>query len=92
MRLCQGADDREAGSYASNLRFRIIEEAVDKFRWYLHNHQAIYGKPSHREVRQVRADRDWPEYGEGTRLCQTRSPDLENPVSTLATSAPDDRI
>jgi hypothetical protein len=30
VRLCQGASDKEAGSYASNSRPKNIEEAIDK--------------------------------------------------------------
>jgi hypothetical protein len=30
VRLCQGAADKEAGSYASNIRPKNIEEAIDK--------------------------------------------------------------
>ena len=52
LRLCQGVSDKDAGSAASNIRPRSIEEAVDKIRWYQHNHQAIYGRSSRREVRQ----------------------------------------
>jgi hypothetical protein len=32
VRLCQGAADKEAGSYASNIRPKNIEEAIDKMR------------------------------------------------------------
>jgi hypothetical protein len=37
VRLCQGAADKEAGSYASNIRPKNIEEAIDKMRWFQHN-------------------------------------------------------
>ena len=53
VRFCQGAADKEAGSYASNIRPKNIEEATDKMRWHQHNHQAIYGCPPRREVKQV---------------------------------------
>jgi len=53
VRFCQGASDKEAGSYASNIRPKSIEEAIDKLRWHQHNHQAIYGRPSRREIKQV---------------------------------------
>ena len=43
MRLCQGATDKEARSYGSNIRPKNIEEAIDKMRWYQHNYQAIFG-------------------------------------------------
>jgi hypothetical protein len=43
VRFYQGAADKEAGSYASNIRPKNIEEAIDKMRWHQHNHQAIYG-------------------------------------------------
>jgi uncharacterized metal-binding protein len=43
VRLCQGAADKEAGSYASNIRLKNIEEAIDRMRWFQHNSQAIYG-------------------------------------------------
>ena len=43
VRLCQGAADKEAGSYASNIRPTNIEEAIDRMRWFQHNSQAIYG-------------------------------------------------
>jgi hypothetical protein len=32
VRLCQGAADKEAESYASNIRPKNIEEAIDKMR------------------------------------------------------------
>jgi hypothetical protein len=41
VRFCQGAADKEAGSYASNIRPKNIEEAIDEIRWHQHNHQAI---------------------------------------------------
>ena len=53
VRLCQGAADKEAGSYASNIWPNNIEEAIDKMRWHQHNHQAMYGCPPRREVKQV---------------------------------------
>jgi hypothetical protein len=53
MRLSHGAVDKEAGSYASNIRPKNIEEAIDKMRWHQYNHQAIYGRPPRREVKQV---------------------------------------
>ena len=53
VRLCQGAADKEAGSYASNIRPKNIEETIDKMRWHQHNHQAIYGRTPRREVKQV---------------------------------------
>ena len=34
VRLCQGAADKEAGSYASNIRPKNIEEAIDRMRWF----------------------------------------------------------
>ena len=43
VRLCQGAADKEAGSYASNSRPKNIEEAIDRMRWFQHNSQAIFG-------------------------------------------------
>jgi hypothetical protein len=33
VRLCQGAVDKEAGSYASNIRPKNIEDAIDKIPW-----------------------------------------------------------
>jgi len=65
LRLCQGAADKEAGSYASNVRPQSMEDAVDKIRWYQHNQQAIYGKPR-REVRYVS-----PEGRGDMRVCAT---------------------
>jgi hypothetical protein len=53
VRFCQGAADKEAGSYASNIRPKNIEEAIDEMRWHQHNHQAIYVRPPRREVKQV---------------------------------------
>ena len=53
VRFCQGAADKEAGSYASNIRPKNIEEAIDEMRWHQHNHQAIYGRPPRTEVKQV---------------------------------------
>ena len=46
VRLCQGASDKEAGSYASNIRPKNIEEAIDRMRWFQHNSQAIYSTHS----------------------------------------------
>ena len=34
VRLCQGAADKETGSYASNSRPKNIEEAIDRMRWF----------------------------------------------------------
>lgn len=53
---CQGATDKEAGSYASNIRPKTIEDAVDKIGWYQHNHQAIYGRGHRKDVKLVRAE------------------------------------
>jgi len=53
VRFCQGAADKEAGSYASNIRPQNMDEAIDKMRWHQHNHQAIYGRPPRKEVKQV---------------------------------------
>ena len=66
MRLCQGASDKEAGSYASNIRPKNIEEAIDKMRWHQHNHQAIYGRTPRREVKQVSPG---PHDGGEARVC-----------------------
>jgi hypothetical protein len=41
VRLCQGASDKEAGSYASNIRPKIIEEAIDKMQWHQHKYGII---------------------------------------------------
>lgn len=46
----RGAADKEAGSYASNVRPQTMEDAVDKIRWYQHNHQAIYGRGDRKDV------------------------------------------
>lgn len=48
LRLCQGAADKEAGSYASNVRPQTMEDAIDKIRWYQYNHQAIYWRVTER--------------------------------------------
>jgi hypothetical protein len=53
VRFCQGVADKGAGSYASNIRTKNIEEAIDNMRWHQHNHQAIYGRTPWREVKQV---------------------------------------
>jgi hypothetical protein len=53
VRFCQGAADKGAGSYASNIRPKNIEEAIDNMRWHQHNHQAIYGRTPWGEVKQV---------------------------------------
>ena len=55
LRLCQGAADKEAGSAASNIRPKSIEEAVDTIRWHIHNKRAIYGKHYRGEIRQVKS-------------------------------------
>ena len=66
MRLCQWAADKEAGSYASNIRPKNIEEAIDKMRWYQHNYQDIFGRNPRREVNQVSPG---PHYGGEARVC-----------------------
>ena len=53
VRSCQGAVDKEAGSYASNIQPKNIEEAIDEMRWHQHIHQAIYGRPPRTEVKQI---------------------------------------
>jgi hypothetical protein len=53
VRFCQGAADKETGSYASNIRPNNIEEAIDEMRWHQYSHQVIYGRPPRREVKQV---------------------------------------
>jgi len=53
VKFCQGSADKEAGSYASNIRPQNIDEAIDKMRWHQHNHQAIYEHPPRKEVKQV---------------------------------------
>lgn len=75
MRLCQGAADKDAGSYASNIRPSSMEEAVDKMRWFHYNHQAIFGRTPKREVKCVQPDRGFQnsaEY-ETTPMVQTAS-------------------
>ena len=68
--LCQGASDKEAGSYASNIRPKNIEEAIDKMRWFQHNYQAIFGTTlgsnPRKEVKQVSPG---SYYGGETRVC-----------------------
>ncbi|VDI08859.1 Hypothetical predicted protein [Mytilus galloprovincialis] len=63
MRLCQGIENKELGVQVSNLQPQSIEEAVDKIRLFQHNTQAIYGRSTRREVRQVMGGRydDHPE-------------------------------
>ena len=53
VRLCQGAADKEAESYASNIWPKNIEEAIDKMQWYQHNYQAIFGRNLRRQMKQV---------------------------------------
>jgi len=68
--FCQGAADKEAGSYASNIRPQYIDEAIDQMRWHQHNHRAIYGHPPCKEGKQVSpaADSDRLDGGEA-RVC-----------------------
>ena len=66
VRFCRGAADKEAGSYASNIRPKNIEEAIDEMRWHQHNHRAIYGHPPRREVKQVSP---WSYNGGEARVC-----------------------
>ena len=71
LKLCQGAADKEAGSYASNVRPANMEDAMDKMRWYHYNHQAIYGRQSRRDIRLVQADMGpglIPELGDSPRV------------------------
>jgi hypothetical protein len=65
VRLCQGAADKEARSYASNIRPKNIEEAINKMRWHQHSHQAIFGRTPRREVKQVSQG---PEHGGEARV------------------------
>ena len=53
VRFCHGTADKEAGSYASNIRLKNIEEVIEEMRWHQHNHQATYGRPPRTEVKQV---------------------------------------
>ncbi|MEW8548560.1 MAG: hypothetical protein AB2693_34090 [Candidatus Thiodiazotropha sp.] len=53
MRLCQGANDKDAGQYAANLRPKTMEDALDRFRWYQHNNAAIFGRQSRRDIRYI---------------------------------------
>ena len=53
VRFFQGAADKKAGNYTSNIRPKNIEEVIDKMRWHQHYHQDLYGRPSRREVKQV---------------------------------------
>ena len=66
LRLCQGAADKEVGSYASNIRPKNIAEAIDKMRWFQHNYQAIFGRNPRKEVKQVSPG---PHYGGEVRVC-----------------------
>ena len=66
VRLCQGASDKETGSYPSNIRPKNIEEAIDKMRWFQHNYQAIFGRNPRRGVKQVSPG---PHYGGEARAC-----------------------
>lgn len=63
LRVCQGAADKEAGSYASNVRPQTMGDAVNKIRWYLHNHQAIYWRGHCKNVRLVGAESTMDEMG-----------------------------
>lgn len=51
MRYCQGMCDREAGEHAANTRPTSMEKAIDEVKWYLFNHQSIYGKGSYKDTR-----------------------------------------
>jgi hypothetical protein len=66
VRLCQGAADKEAESYASNIWPKNIEEAIDKMQWYQHNYQAIFGRNLRRQMKQVSPG---PHYGGKARVC-----------------------
>ena len=66
VRLCQGATDKEARSYAFNIRPKNIEEAIDKMRWHQHSHQAIFGRTPRTEVKQVSLG---PHHGGEARVC-----------------------
>lgn len=63
LRLCQGAADKEAGSYTSNVKPQTMEDAIDMIRWYQHNHQAIYGRGYCKDVRLVGAENTMNERG-----------------------------
>lgn len=56
LRLCKGALDKEAGSYVLNIRPQTMGNAIDKIRWYQHNHQAIYGRGRRKDVKFVGAE------------------------------------
>ena len=53
VRFCQGTGDKEAGSYSSDIRPSTMDDAIGKMRWHQHNHQAIYGSPPRKEMKQV---------------------------------------
>ena len=70
VRLCQGAAGKEAGRYASNIRPKNIEEAIDKMRWFQHNNQAIFGTTLRRNPRrEVKRVSPGPHCGGEARVC-----------------------
>ena len=53
LKLCQGVLNKEAGIYASNMKPRSVEQAIDTIKWHIHSHNTIYGKQNRRDVRLV---------------------------------------
>jgi len=47
-KICQGCADKDAGQHAATAKPSYVEAAIDKIKWYQHNHTAIFGKPTNR--------------------------------------------
>ncbi|MES9906418.1 MAG: hypothetical protein ABW168_27520, partial [Sedimenticola sp.] len=50
LRFCHGCADKDAGENVSNSRPTTMEDAVDRVKWAVHTHNAVYGR-QRRDVR-----------------------------------------
>ena len=46
LRLCHGAEDKDAGMYAPNGQPKTVEEAVDLMHFFQHSRQGLPPKPN----------------------------------------------
>ena len=44
LRFCHGCNNKEAGEQVANFRPPTMEVAVDKVKWAIHTHNAVYGR------------------------------------------------
>ena len=61
LRFCHGCNNKEVGEQVANFRPPTMEVAVDKVKWAIHTHNAVYGR-SRRDIRQVFNQQECQEY------------------------------